>query len=71
MEWEQRLTEIMEMPDPREAMIEMARLVHRQGLDLTILEQAMQQYATKHNVDPDEMTFYPNGETVLTQDLFL
>ena len=71
MEWKQRITAVMEISDPRKAMVEMARLVHLQNLDLTILEQAMHEYAIKHDIELDEMTFYPNGENVLTPDLFL
>ena len=51
-------------------MVEMAMLVHREHLDLTILEEKMDEYAEKHKVDLDEMTFYPDGERVLTPEMF-
>lgn len=68
--WKQKMAEIMEMSDPRKAMVEMATLVHREHLDLTILEEKMDEYAEKHKVDLDEMTYYPNGERVLTPEMF-
>lgn len=67
--WEQRLAEIMEIDDARKAYIEMAQLLLPEGL-LDIFEVMMDQYMTKHGVNLDEMTLYPDGERVLKPEHF-
>ena len=69
--WKMKMAQVMEIKDPRKAMVEMAQLVHSKNLDLTVLLEAMKAYQTKHGVGADEMMFDENGERVLTEEMFL
>ena len=68
-QWQEKLAKIMEMEDPHKALIEMARLVYQENLSLEILDNAVTAYTEKHNVEEDEMAFYPNGERVLSPEV--
>lgn len=69
--WEKKLAEIMEMEDPRKAYIELAMLLHREHLPLTLGEEWIPQYMELHGIeDENEMAYYPNGERVLTPEMF-
>lgn len=70
-QWKMKMAQVMEIKDPRKAMVEMAQLVHSENLDLTVLLEEMKAYQTKHGVDADEMMFDENGERVLTEEMFL
>lgn len=67
--WEKQMAEIMELEDPRKAYIELALLVHREQLPLTLWEEKLEEYMKRHNVDAYEMAFYPDGERVVTPDM--
>ena len=69
-QWKKRMAEIMEMDDPRKAMVEITRLVVTEQLPLELLETAPEEYAAKHKVDVNEMAFYPNGERVVSLETF-
>ena len=69
-QWEKKLAEIMELKDPRKAYIEIALLVHREKLSMTVAEDAVDEYIKRYNIDEDDMAFYPDGERVLSPELF-
>lgn len=68
--WKQEMAKIMEIEDPRKAFIEMVMLIYRENLDLPLLLEAEEEYMAKHGVELEEMAFYPNGERVLTPEMF-
>ena len=61
MEWNQ----IMEMNNPHKALLAIVEKIEVEDLGLVELEDRVQEYAAKHGVTLDEMSFYPNGERVI------
>lgn len=62
MNWD----EIMQMEDPHEAL---KAIVQKGHTELTPLEEMMElvdRYSKLHKVSVDEMSFYPNGDRVIT-----
>lgn len=68
--WKQEMAEIMEIKDPRKALIEIMMLVDKENLEPDVLEEAMDEYMAKHGVKLEEMALYPDGERVLTPEMF-
>lgn len=66
MDWQ----EIMKISDPNEAMKQIALKVDREKLPVQEMEDQMEAYKRIHNVTVDEMAYYPNGEQVVTEELF-
>ena len=66
MTWE----EIMEIKNPNEALKQIVEKVIVE--DLSLLEQAerTREYERLHDVDSYEMALDPNGESVITLELF-
>ena len=65
--WDAKVERFMAIEDPREAYIAIAT---DKELTLDIVEKLVEMYMERHNVDEDEMAFYPDGERVLTPDMF-
>ena len=65
--WETKVERLMAIEDPRKAYIAIAT---DQELRADEMEMLVHMYTEKHNVDSFEMAFYPNGEQVLTPDVF-
>ena len=65
--WDTKVERIMAIEDPREACIAIAT---DKELTLDIVEKLLEMYMERHNVDADEMGYYPDGERVLTPDMF-
>ena len=59
--------EILAITDPRKAYIALAT---NRDVPLDEGEKILEAYMEKYGVDADEMAFYPNGERVLTLDMF-
>ena len=59
--------EIMENKDPHQALI---AIMTSKNFDLTEMSQMMEEYAKKYGITTDEMAFYPNGERVITPEIF-
>lgn len=66
MDWQ----EIMEIKDPNEAMKQIALKVDREELPVREMEDWIEEYKRIHNVTVDEMAYYPNGEQVVTEEIF-
>ena len=66
------IEEIMAMPDPNKALIEMLLLTEKEQIDLETLENWMTEYEQKHNLENGnlDMAFFPNGEQVVTSERF-
>lgn len=64
---EEKRARIMAIEDPRKAYIAIAT---DREISLIEKEQLLDEYLKEHNVDEDEMAYYPNGERVLTPDMF-
>lgn len=65
--FEAKLKEVLEITDPRQAAIKATTI---KELDLLEIEKILLAYQEKYNVKPEEMFFYPNGEKVLTAEMF-
>lgn len=65
---QEKTEEILAISNPNEAYL---RLALDESLPLDEKEKILRQYEKKHNVTGDEMAFYPNGEQVLTEEMFL
>ncbi len=65
--FEQKKQEILEMTDPRQACIKIST---DKELSLLEMEKIFLAYQKKHGVEMEEMCFYPNGERVLTPEMF-
>ena len=59
----------MELKNPREALLRIYRLVHSEDLSLTVMEDAVDRYKKRYNVELEEMTVFPNGKMVITQEV--
>lgn len=66
MDWQ----EIMGIKDPNEAMKQIALKVEREELPVQEMEDWIEEYKRLYNVTVDEMAYYPNGEQVVTEELF-
>lgn len=64
---EQKKQEYLSIADPRQALIKIAT---DKELKLDEMEQILMAYQEKHGVDIYEMGLYPNGERVLTEEMF-
>ncbi len=61
MDWQT----IMEMKNPRKALIAINEKVEKEMLPLEEMAKAVEKYAEKHGITVEEMAYYPNGENVL------
>ncbi len=66
MTWE----EIMEIKNPTEALKQIVEKVVVEELSLVEQEERVREYELLHDIDTYEMSFYPNGERVITLELF-
>lgn len=64
---QEKIQEILSISEPHMAYI---RIATDQELSLEEGEIILQLYAEAHKVTFEEMAFYPNGERVLTPDMF-
>ena len=65
---QEKTEEILAISNLNEAYL---RLALDESLPLDEKEKILMLYEEKHNVTGDEMAFYPNGEQVLTEEMFL
>lgn len=65
--YEQKKREVLSITDPRKAYIKLAT---DKGLKLDEKDKLMTEYLEKYKVEAEEMAFYPNGERVLTPEMF-
>lgn len=61
MDW----NEIMKIQNPHEALKAIVQKVDEENLCLTMIEKWVPEYARIHDIEPNEMAFYPNGGRVL------
>lgn len=61
---------IMQNEDPNEALKQIALKVDREGLPVQEMEDRIEEYKRINNVTVDEMAYYPNGDQVVTAELF-
>lgn len=66
MDWDA----IMKIEDPREALKAIVVKVHLEHLPLDEQDEMVERYMEIHNVDDLEMAFYPDGERVVTPELY-
>lgn len=64
MDW----NEIMKIENPHKALKAMAHKMDAETLSITEMEERICAYAQLHDIDIDEMAFYPNGGRVLDPD---
>ena len=64
---DEKIARILAIEDPHEAYIEAGT---DPELPLDIAEKVVKKYAEMHNVDMDEMGYYPNGERVLSLEVY-
>ena len=65
--FEKKKQEALSITDPRQACIKIST---DKELTLTEIEQITMAYQEKYGVGMEEMCFYPNGERVLTAEMF-
>lgn len=61
MSWD----EIMNMENPNKALLAIEKKIETEDLGLVEMENRVEEYAQKHGITTDEMSFYPNGERVI------
>ena len=64
---EEKMARLLAIEDPHEAYIAIAT---DPELPLDIAEKLVDKYVEIHNIDEDDMAFYPNGEQVLTLEVY-
>ena len=64
---EEKIARILAIEDPHEAYIEAGT---DPELPMDIAEKIIDEYIKLHNIDEDDMAFYPNGEQVLTLEVY-
>lgn len=64
---QEKMEKILAIEDSHEAYIAIAT---DRELSMDDMEKIVEKYTEVHNVDDWEMAFYPDGERVLTPDLF-
>ncbi len=64
---EEKIARILAIEDPHEAYITMAT---DWDIPLEVVEKLIGKYAEIHNIDEDDMAFYPDGERVLKPEMF-
>lgn len=68
--YEEVLKEVLETKDPREAMIKIIMGWKEAKLGLTAIIEMMEAYMKKYGVEDYEMAYYPNGERVVSPEMF-
>ncbi len=61
MDWK----EIVNINNPRQAMLEIDKMVSKENLLLEEMIEIVEQYAELHGVTIEEMSFYPDGRRVI------
>ena len=64
---EEKMARLLAIEDPHEAYIAIAT---DPALPLDIAEKLVDKYVEIHNIDEDDMAFYPDGERVLKSEMF-
>ena len=71
METEQKIMEeILMIEDSRKACLAIMEAVIAKDIPLDIMENMFKTYEKTHNVESYEMCCYPNGEQVLTLEVY-
>ena len=61
---------ILAISNPHEAYLKLVALTHTENLPLDEGEKILEQYTEKYSIDLAEMVYHPNGERVLTYDVY-
>ena len=64
---EEKMARLLAIEDPHEAYIAIAT---DPELPLDIAEKLVDKYVEIHNIDEDDMAFYPDGERVRKSEMF-
>ena len=64
------LEEILAISNPNQACLKLVESTQKENLPLDELEKILEAYLKKYNIDLDDMVSYPNGEMVITLEVY-